>query len=860
MRATVRVKWKVGALAAAIVVGTAGWTAVGGGGSARAATEPGGTWGQPQDIPGIAPPISEPPPANQPNAVKAITCTSLGNCTAVGYYGSTSSKSQPFVATETDGTWGNAQPVSGAPVSSEVVTALDDVSCGAPGYCAAFGVYYNSSFDELAFLATEVNGAWTAQTLPGTIGPNTVQDSRITSVSCTDARDCTAVGWYTATPSGGGAFTLDESNGTWGTPQPVSGLPTGGLSAVSCSSPGNCTAGGDYNAGGVAGPFLVSESGGTWGSAQAVPDFAALNTTSSGQLFGAVTSLSCPDVTDCAVGGYYGIDTGAPTGTTTAVFTADEVGGTWDSAKPLDIPSAVNGPYDNFTVGCRAAGNCVVTGNVTVVTGSGTSAVQHGEAFAATETSGGGWGQGQALPGIPASDGSYSSGLSCIPGGGCTMAGGYGPVGVAADQAFAATVGTDGSIGTVQLVEPALNDGPQVAGIACPQDGYCTLIDNPGGIPQLVSEATAATVTLSASAPAVSYGSEPAETFTATVSSVSGGTPTGTVAVTGPAGYTGTACTITLAGGTGSCSFPSTQFPVGTVTVTGSYSGDANYIATSGTASVTVANGEIAVGAEGGDGQLWAQAPQLGAGWHALGGTLIAPPAVAAAPNPYGSTPAQPLFIATSANSQLYIRSLSTGWRRLGSAAMPCAGGPAAVIAGGTLTVACRGPGNALWENSAPVPAAGLPQIPQSQPWASLGGVLTAGPAVAPVGGTLTFFVRGTNGHIYLRTLASGWRVMPWSCIGAPAAAAEAASSDTIFACQGGNHMLYEAVNGGTGWSSAVSLGGSLIGGPAVAALSRAPEFLAEGPHQAVWERTLVAGWTSLGLAVVGGVGAVALN
>jgi hypothetical protein len=235
---------------------------------------------------------------------------------------------------------------------------------------------------------------------------------------------------------------------------------------------------------------------------------------------------------------------------------------------------------------------------------------------------------------------------------------------------------------------------------------------------------------------------------------------------------------------------------------------------------------------------------------------------VAAPPNPYGSTPAQPLFIATSTNSQLYIRSPSTGWQRLTSTARSCTGGPAAVITGtaaaGTLTVACRGTDNALWYNTAPVSGTTLPQF--TGPWKSLGGVLTAGPAAAPVGGTMTFFALGTNGHIYLRTLASGWRVMPWSCIGAPAAAAEAASSDTIFACQGTNHALYEAVDGGAGWSSAVSLGGSLIGGPAVAAMSRAPEFLAEGPHQAVWERTLLAGWTSLGLAVVGGVGAAGLD
>jgi len=42
--------------------------------------------------------------------------------------------------------------------------------------------------------------------------------------------------------------------------------------------------------------------------------------------------------------------------------------------------------------------------------------------------------------------------------------------------------------------------------------------------------------------------------------------------------------------------------------------------------------------------------------------------------------------------------------------------------------------------------------------------------------------------------------------------------------------------------------------------LSQAPVFLAEGSNGAVWERTPVTGWASLGGAAIGGVGAAALN
>ena len=266
----------------------------------------------------------------------------------------------------------------------------------------------------------------------------------------------------------------------------------------------------------------------------------------------------------------------------------------------------------------------------------------------------------------------------------------------------------------------------------------------------------------------------------------------------------------------------------------------------------------VAVGVEGGDAALWVQAPQLGSGWHSLGGNIVAPPAVAAAPNPNGITPAQPLFLATGGTTKLYIRSLTTGWQPAGPNGALCVGAPAAVITGGTLTVACRSTDNALWENSAPVPSSGLPQF--TQPWTKLGGYLTAGPAVAPVGGVMTFFAPGSGGRIYVRTLTSAFSATSWWCTGSAAAAAGAVSGQTIFACVGGGNALWEAVNSGTGWGTAVSLGGSLIDGPGIAATSAAPVFLAEGSDHSVIERTPATNWTSLGGYAVGGVGAVALN
>jgi hypothetical protein len=83
------------------------------------------------------------------------------------------------------------------------------------------------------------------------------------------------------------------------------------------------------------------------------------------------------------------------------------------------------------------------------------------------------------------------------------------------------------------------------------------------------SEATSATA-LTLSAPAIVFGDEQDEQFTVTVSGA-GDTPTGTVTVS--AGAT-TVCTIALADGTGSCAPTAEEFPVGTVMLAASYSGD----------------------------------------------------------------------------------------------------------------------------------------------------------------------------------------------------------------------------------------------------------------------------------------------
>ncbi len=110
-----------------------------------------------------------------------------------------------------------------------------------------------------------------------------------------------------------------------------------------------------------------------------------------------------------------------------------------------------------------------------------------------------------------------------------------------------------------------------------------TLAQLTGTVFGVVSTPPPATTTTSVSASPSSVTAGQAVTYSATVSSATG-TPTGTVAFT--TGTT-TLCTATLSSGTGSCS--AANAPVGTDTVTGTYSGDSTHSGSAGTTTLSVA-------------------------------------------------------------------------------------------------------------------------------------------------------------------------------------------------------------------------------------------------------------------------------
>jgi hypothetical protein len=233
--------------------------------------------------------------------VNSVSCGSVADCSAGGGYTANASHStQAFVVNERNGSWGTAQEVAGNLNTGAFSDAgVLSVSCASAGSCSAGGYYSGGSVPNQGFVISEVNGTWAAaREVSGSLSSN--GDASVTSVSCASAGNCSAGGDYDYDYFWG--FVVSEKNGVWGQEVSVPGLGAladreAFLQSVSCGSPGNCAAGGDYE--GEPGGFVVSQTNGVWRNAIAVPGLGVLGGNAE------VFSVSCPPVGRCVAGGSY---------------------------------------------------------------------------------------------------------------------------------------------------------------------------------------------------------------------------------------------------------------------------------------------------------------------------------------------------------------------------------------------------------------------------------------------------------------------------------------------------------------------------------------------------------------------------
>jgi hypothetical protein len=294
-----------------------------------------GTWGDgaAAPLPANAATSRDPNHTNAGGDLYLVSCLSAAECTSAGTYtDKTSYSDYGWFLTNGQSASTARLPAGAATVGSSERAGTSPffgfVGLACPrGHCTAVGGYVDSHDDEHGVIFTQHTGSGWARGIKAPVpanagrnpaGPNEFENP-LASLSCAAAANCAATGWYVDRSKQRRGLLLSEARGRWTASELV--LPAGAprnaipiLGQVTCASPGNCVAIGDY-AGGVGNAgrtygMIVVERGGKWGRAIK----AALPKNASKAQHTFLNSISCASAARCTVVGDYADRTGKTRG------------------------------------------------------------------------------------------------------------------------------------------------------------------------------------------------------------------------------------------------------------------------------------------------------------------------------------------------------------------------------------------------------------------------------------------------------------------------------------------------------------------------------------------------------------------
>jgi len=334
---------------------------------------------------------------NQQVGIGPISCSSPGNCSAVGTYVGKTGDQEGLLLTEKAGRWARGlRPTLPASAAAGTPVNLTAVSCPADGTCTAVG-----SFDGSGLLLTEKGGHWRrGVNAPLPSGAGWVS---LYSVSCASAGNCTAVG-----DDNGRGLVLTEKAGRWARGR-FFGRSSASIDSVSCASDGSCSAvgydnwqSGDRNDGPTGDALVLSKKNGKWRRANP-SDLGA----SEGNYLG---SVSCVPRGNCSATVLYNISIDNSNGPYGMLL--NEKAGKWVGAVDATPPNNANAGASVYLddVSCAAPGDCLAVG------------VAGNEVTLLTEK-GGNW-QNGVEAGLPrGGQGGEPYAVSCSSPGNCTAVG-----------------------------------------------------------------------------------------------------------------------------------------------------------------------------------------------------------------------------------------------------------------------------------------------------------------------------------------------------------------------------------------------------------------------------------------------------
>jgi hypothetical protein len=230
------------------------------------------------------------------NVLSAVSCTSGTACTAVGSYASSLSSPGFALAERWNGKAWHIQPTP--KVKGATGPELYGVSCPSASACTAVGTAFDTALSGDVNLAEAWNGKnWRVQAIPN---PKAGTNPGLFAVSCTSARDCTAVGFYD-NATGLPTAMVERWNGkAWRLQAIPRAAERTWLTGVSCPAARACTAVGyKYSPGANTLPLAEAWNGAKW-RVQTVPLPRKVTT-------GILSGVSCTSPSACtATGTHFG--------------------------------------------------------------------------------------------------------------------------------------------------------------------------------------------------------------------------------------------------------------------------------------------------------------------------------------------------------------------------------------------------------------------------------------------------------------------------------------------------------------------------------------------------------------------------
>ncbi len=371
--------------------------------------------------------------------LKGIACKAISACVAVGYSAKEKEKESTKSAVAMLGNSGSWSLKTVPKPASAIAYELNGVDCASTTLCMAVGDFEESGGAKWAMAAKWNGTEWTLQTISKV--PESKQ-STLLDVSCTDTKNCTAVGGYRNASNVQVTYAVWWDGSVW--TQQVSPNPEGStnsvLQNVSCGDRYDCIAVGDWLNAGVWQPMALSRNS-TFGwslDTVAVPGSST---------FGLLEGVACRVL--CIAAGWY--TEGGKNKTLAEVRKIS----TWTEREipSPTIQNTVSGISCSFSVTCVAVGM--------------SSSTARGYMGATS------W-EEMASPAIPGSKSSQLRDVSCVSGVTFCMAGGVDEILVSEKPYAAAWAGSGWT--TYKLPLPSGSVNATVNDVSCTSSKACTAV------------------------------------------------------------------------------------------------------------------------------------------------------------------------------------------------------------------------------------------------------------------------------------------------------------------------------------------------------------------------------------------------